>query len=157
LESGLSAVHLQTLTPEKKMATPKKQSVSFSASNSTSKYAAALEFEQGDTRDQDNDWETETNISEIDDTRKQLEDLQVESIFSLVEDLEIDIGSKTMKKKLLFILLTRDLFLKALSGLSKQGPMFRNSYVASHLLRFGIWPLVLGPLVCLHFEGRLSI
>jgi hypothetical protein len=106
---GLSAVHLQTLTPEKKMATPKKQlvSFSFSASNSTSKYAAALEFERGDTRDQDNDWEKETNISEIDDTRKQLEYLQVESIFSLVEDLKIDIGSKTMKKKLLFITINR--------------------------------------------------
>jgi hypothetical protein len=32
------------------------------------------------------------------------------------------------------LLFTHDLFLKALLGLSKQGPMFRNSYVASHLL-----------------------
>jgi hypothetical protein len=85
------------------MATPKKQLVSFSASNSTSKYAAALEFERGDTRDQDNDWETETNVSEMDETRKELEDLQIRTIFSLVEDLEIEVGSKTMQKKLLFI------------------------------------------------------
>ena len=39
------------------------------------------------------------------------------------------------------MLFTHHLFLKALSGLSKQGAMFRNSYVAGHLCHeMATWP-----------------
>jgi hypothetical protein len=40
---------------------------------------------------------------EMDDTKKQLEELQIRTIFSLVEPLEIEINAKPMHKKLLFI------------------------------------------------------
>jgi hypothetical protein len=40
---------------------------------------------------------------EMDETRKQLEDLQIRTIFSLVEDIELDIGGQTAQKKLLFL------------------------------------------------------
>jgi hypothetical protein len=41
-------------------------------------------------------------------------------------------GSQSPEQEVV-IFLTRHLFLKALSGLSKQGPMFRNSYATGHL------------------------
>jgi hypothetical protein len=41
--------------------------------------------------------------SEMDETRRQLEDLQIRTIFSLVEDIVIDVGGQNARKQLLFI------------------------------------------------------
>jgi hypothetical protein len=46
---------------------------------------------------------TATHVTEMDETRKQLEDLQIRTIFSLVEDIELDLGGQTAQKKLLFL------------------------------------------------------
>jgi hypothetical protein len=43
-----------------------------------------------------------------------------------------DPGSQSPEQEVV-IFFTHHFFLKALSGLSKQGPMFRNSYVTGHL------------------------
>ena len=49
-------------------------------------------------------------------------------------------GSQSPEQEVV-ILFTRHLFLKALSGLSKQGPMFRNVYVTGHLCHeMATWP-----------------
>jgi hypothetical protein len=83
----------------------KKPTVSFSPSAKADHYSSSLEFEQQEDKNPDH-WETgsnSTSATEMDDTKKQLEELQIKTIFSLVEPLEVEIDSKTMHKKLLFI------------------------------------------------------
>jgi hypothetical protein len=76
------------------------------SSNSFDQDLQELDLNEYQLRERDH-WETKSDdtaaTSEMDDTKKQLEELQIRTIFSLVEPLEIEFDSKTMKKKLLFI------------------------------------------------------
>jgi hypothetical protein len=75
-------------------------------------YSSSLDFEQQGDKNADQ-WDTgskSTSATEMDDTKNghehtknQLEELQIRTIFSLVEPLEIEVNAKTMHKKLLFI------------------------------------------------------
>jgi hypothetical protein len=86
-----------------------KTTAAFSPSSTKAdQYSSSLEFEQQEGAPDDNadlcdTGSNPTSATEMDDTKKQLEELQIRTIFSLVEPLEIEIDSKTMQKKLLFI------------------------------------------------------
>jgi hypothetical protein len=106
--TALSASSLLSSGTKKKPFVQKEKAVSFSPSTKADQYSSSLDFEQqGGAHDGNADhWDTgsnSTSATEMDDTKKQLEELQIRTIFSLVEPLEIEIDSKTMHKKLLFI------------------------------------------------------
>jgi hypothetical protein len=111
LEDHLRRLEGEEGQPSKKKVTPRKKqsnkpSVSFASSRSHEEEEGSVEL-NADQRNQRDHWETGSDdtaaTSEMDDTKKQLEELQIRTIFSLVEPLEIEFDSKTMKKKLLFI------------------------------------------------------
>jgi hypothetical protein len=77
-----------------------------SSSNNFDQRIGSVDLNEYQLAERDH-WETRSDdtaaTSEMDDTKKQLEELQIRTIFSLVEPVEIEFESKTMKKKILFI------------------------------------------------------